>query len=306
MLTALQLAKREYRIGASEVATIFGQNPYCSPYELWARKTGRLLDVDERENEAIELGNAIEPALLSRYERRTGRKLLRGVEIAIEGLPVVVTLDGLAEDRSEVVEAKTACLLHDSPESVSQWTDDEFPGWYWWQIQTQMHAAKIRRGCLTALVGGKGYKDYPVEYDESRIPDAIVAACQWWDLHVAFDNPPIVEERDIETFRKIRPNAGEEVELDDGDAWAVDRILDLQEQAREIKQEIDELKGSLIMRMGLATEGLLPDDRIVTFREQGRCGYTVGPKRFRTLEIPGARSRRRKTAGKASNGPPAP
>lgn len=288
-LSEKQLAARQFRLGASEIATIFGDNPWCSPTELWARKTGRLLSEEQFDSEAIELGNLLEPVLLDWAEDLEGVILERNVEFQAERLPVVATLDGWNPVRRRVIEAKTACLVHASRESLAHWTDDSFPNWYWWQIQTQMLCAKADSGLLVALIGGRGRKSYEVEPDREQITEAVATAVKWWDLHVGLDTQPQGDLDAVEILRNIKANTGELVELDDLDAMMVDRALQLAEEAKEIERQIETLKDHFVLKLGLATEGLLPDGRTITFRETNRSAFSVAAKKFRPLRLPRAK-----------------
>lgn len=287
-LTPQQIAARQFRIGGSELAAIIGDNPYCSPYELWARKTNRLrVNYSDEENEAIELGNMIEPSLLSWFEIRQGKPIERGGEVASDDGLVVTLLDGKFYDNSAVVEAKTSMLAGWSRKLADQWTRESFPRYHWWQIQAQMHAAKIPKGFLIALIGGKGRVVYEVEYDQETICKALEIAREWWDLHVGFDQEPLaVPPKDADVIRRMHAKIGEAVELTDEDADDVDRANELNDEATELIKNVKAIKAALACKMGEATEGLLPDGRLVSFREKNVKGYWVKPRTQRELRLP--------------------
>ena len=55
------LSDRRNGIGASEVGTILGLNPFETPYQLWRRKKG--LDAPKQENFAMKAGHYLEDAV---------------------------------------------------------------------------------------------------------------------------------------------------------------------------------------------------------------------------------------------------
>lgn len=287
-LTPQQIAARQFRIGGSELAAIMGDNPYCSPYELWARKTNRLrVNYSDEENEAIELGNMIEPLLMNWFEIREGKPIERGIEVASDDGLVVAILDGKFYDNSAVVEAKTSMLAGWSRKMADQWTRESFPRYYWWQTQAQMHAAKIPKAFLIALIGGRGRIVYEVEYDPDTTKAALEVAREWWDLHVAFDQEPLaVPPKDAETIRRMHANIGEAVILTDDDMADVDRANELSDESKELAANAKAIKDAMACKMGDATEGLLPDGRLITFREKPVKGYWVAPRVQRELRLP--------------------
>lgn len=67
------LAARRQSIGASESAVVLGHHPWVSQLELWAVKTGQAEEHSLDGNEAVFWGNELENAIVSGYQKRTGR-----------------------------------------------------------------------------------------------------------------------------------------------------------------------------------------------------------------------------------------
>lgn len=287
-LSPAQLAARQFRLGASELATLFGHNPYCTPFGLWAKKTGRLLDDSDEGSAATELGNLLEPVLLDWTEKEYGEELLRNIECAHPSYPLTATLDGQFAVSRKVVEAKTGCLAGGGRELLAQWSDEEFPLRYWYQIQAQMFSAGVDEGLLVALVGLKGLLRYEVRLDEQFMTECMEIAAQWWDYHVAGDAEPEVGPADAETLRKVKPLAGLELELDEEHGQDVDRYIELKARIKELEADADLIKDKLVRCLGLATLGKLPDGRQIKFDEHARSGYTVAPTKYRQLVLPRA------------------
>ena len=60
------------RINAGDAAAVLYEDPYQSPYQLWARKTGRI--PRKEQTDEMKSGNTTEPAIFGWYEQRTGLK----------------------------------------------------------------------------------------------------------------------------------------------------------------------------------------------------------------------------------------
>jgi len=286
MLTNAQKADRKYRINASELGTIFGVNPYQTPFQLWAKTTGIMFDVDELVSKAAELGNLFEPALLTYYENKYG-PIERQVEFkAPNDLPLAATLDGIRVDRTEVVEAKTSGLVWFTPEMREKWGDD-FPEQYAYQVQAQMYCSGVYRARLIALVAGAGgIKEYEAELDVAAMEQIVEVACDWWDVHVIGGMQPQTSYADHDAIKRIKPNAGVGIELNADDERKIRRINRLTRIKSTAEKRIEELKGDIQLKMSLATEGVLPSGAMVTFRESHRSAYAVAAKSFRTLRVP--------------------
>lgn len=63
------------RYGASEVAAVLGQSPYSTPWEVWARKTGRVDAPSLDDVPAVEAGIELEPSILTWYGKRLERSI---------------------------------------------------------------------------------------------------------------------------------------------------------------------------------------------------------------------------------------
>ena len=67
MLTPEQLEQRKNSIGASEVSSILGLNPWKSALQLWLEKTGAVEPEDLSENEAVFWGQRLELIIGERF-----------------------------------------------------------------------------------------------------------------------------------------------------------------------------------------------------------------------------------------------
>ena len=62
-------ALRLKSIGGSEVASVLEMNPFCSKFELWARKTKHITSKVEQ-SEAMYWGNRLQSIIANEFEKR--------------------------------------------------------------------------------------------------------------------------------------------------------------------------------------------------------------------------------------------
>ena len=108
-ITELQREKRLQSLGASDIPTILGLNPFQSAADLWLVKTGQVEPGDM--SEAAEIGNALEAGIAPLCETRMGVKLVKptGTFHAANGVMTanVDRMVGKAAKGSPIVEMKS-------------------------------------------------------------------------------------------------------------------------------------------------------------------------------------------------------
>jgi putative phage-type endonuclease len=157
------LAWRATGIGASDVPAIVGESPYRSPWDVWAEKSGRVIEEPDAETlERFAIGHLMEPALLRIHDLLTGRKARAGACYRHPEIPWAITsLDGTAPVR-RVVEAKWTNSEH--------WRGEGAPGFVRFQVQWQMFVTGWAVADVVALVNGR-----PRVVEERRDDDLIDA-----------------------------------------------------------------------------------------------------------------------------------
>lgn len=88
-LTPQEQEIRRQGIGASEIATIAGLNPFASPVDVWLEKTGRAEPFQG--NDRTELGHLMEPVIAAWYGRRVGAaEMTKGTTLVHPEVPWMV------------------------------------------------------------------------------------------------------------------------------------------------------------------------------------------------------------------------
>lgn len=188
MLTAEQLEVRRTGVGASEVAAVVGLSPYETALDVWARKTRRA--PPDRETDAMQLGNLLEPVVLELYRQRVGPVVPAGAETLRHGRYrfALATPDGFAEEGARLVECKTA-----GARTREQWGEglDEVPVQYLVQVQWQLLVTGRERAHLAALLlGDQDFRVYEIERAPRLIEQLVERVARFWRDNVANDTPP--------------------------------------------------------------------------------------------------------------------
>lgn len=62
-MTAIPLSERQHWVGASESAALLGVSPFSTPFTLWHEKAGNIPREDLGDNERVQAGRFLEPAI---------------------------------------------------------------------------------------------------------------------------------------------------------------------------------------------------------------------------------------------------
>lgn len=183
MNASLQV-ERARGIGGTDISAILGINPWRSPVDVWAEKTGRAAPIAD--NPAMRAGRMLEPVIVQMYQEDTG-------EIVTTGLPMVSRdgillghLDGLIEARGRVFEAKTA-------RSADGWgahNDTEVPLHYEAQVQWYCGLTELPGAEIAVLIGGSDFRIYHVAAVPDLFGEMREAALKFWRDHVEGDMAP--------------------------------------------------------------------------------------------------------------------
>ena len=157
------LTARKDGIGASEVATIVGLNPWETPYQLWRRKIG--LDAPKQENFAMKAGHYLEDAVAQFWHDETGNDIIKSsvedfmfVNEAKPYLRVSPDRTYWLKDMPRndynkgILECKTTQMSIDA---------EDLPKHWFVQVQMNLGVAELEQGSLAWLCSGRefGYKN---------------------------------------------------------------------------------------------------------------------------------------------------
>ena len=180
MLTPEQIEQRKNSIGASEVSSILGLNPWKSALQLWLEKTGAVEPGDNRNEEEKEWGNRLETLIGEKFaqnhpETRVDMGQFHHVHPVYPF--ITCTLDGVVTDAEMIeypLEIKTA-----SAYKAKDW-EYGVPTYYLCQVQHQMAVTGAEKAWVAVLIGGQIYKEFLVLRDEEFIKLLIEKCVAFW------------------------------------------------------------------------------------------------------------------------------
>ena len=280
-LTVDQIAERKKSIGASDAPAILGVSPWRSQWDVWAEKTGRLEAWDG--NNSTRLGHYLEPAIIDYAESELGY-LARNVRVPLHGSPIVSTLDALTTDGLPV-EIKTAGMTGPLMGDWGEAGTDQVPDYYLVQVHTQLLCTGAEMAFLYALLGGRGVVKYEINRHSDLCKSLEEQLCQWWDRHIVKGEEPSRERASMDVLKRFKRVPERVVEIKDDLSILLKTREMLAAEAKDLKQQQEEVDKCLLMAIGDAEVGLLGDGTKISYLEQQRKGYTVEPSSYRVLRV---------------------
>lgn len=221
------LAERKNSIGGSELGAILGLNPWCSPYTVWALKTGLISEPED--NEAMRQGRDLEEYVAQRFAEKSGYKVRReNAIVRNDAFPYIhANIDRKIIGINAGLECKTV-----SAWGTRRYRGGEFPEHYYAQCVSYMAVKEFDRYYLAAVILGVDFKIYQLtrikddicpEWCESSVyvgEDEINAlrqiAIEFWEDNVLSGVPPKMDGSDstTDTLHTIYADSnGEAIEL---------------------------------------------------------------------------------------------
>ncbi len=255
------IEQRRGSIGASEVPTVLGLNPFQTPLELWGRKTGKLPDAEE--TQAMRMGHRLEPIIADLYCEETGREVTDLGAYTIQrnsAYPFLhATLDRLVRpcrgrDMPGDLQIKTV-----GSHMAAHWEED-IPLYVQAQVQAEMVVAKLDWGSVAALIGGQQFVWHDVERSDSFIEYMTDMCGRFWN-RIKRDEAPDAVADDTDVLKLLYPKhvPSTAVELTADAAFLDDKILELQPRIKAMSRLVDEAKNQLRQMIGDNEYGVLPN-----------------------------------------------
>ena len=249
------LLGRAGTIGASDVATILGINPYKSAYTLWAEKTGVL--EPWAGNIATRVGHALENLVTELYEEETGFDCLDLGDFTVFCHPVLpyfrCTPDRVVMDGGKllrVVELKTM-----GERAAAELQEGETPLAYQVQLQAQMAIMGAEDGDLAVLVGNRHFFCVPFQRHDSLI-DSMLEKVAEFQARVENLEPPDLDDTEstYRTLQRLHPeDNGQTVILPLEAIDAAAQLAIVKEKQKLLDAEELRCKNVLLSAIGPAT-----------------------------------------------------
>jgi len=165
---------RHNHIGASDVSSILGINPYKTIYEVYKDKTENAV---HEENEDTKRGHDKEPLARMNFVKTKGIELMPTVVESDEYSFISSSLDGISEDDKFIYEAKAPKY-----ENYLKAVNAPIPPMHLIQIQTQLWVTKAEKCFYNPYWSDD--ENFVIEVlPDLETQQLIVEKCKWfWDL----------------------------------------------------------------------------------------------------------------------------
>lgn len=197
------LELRSNYIGGSDAASVVGLNPFCSPYTLWAEKTGKSAPFEG--NLATEVGTYLEDFVAKKFEQETGKKVRRVNQSFLnDDYPwAIANIDRDIVGEDAGLEIKTTSELN-----MKSFKNGEYPANYYCQCMHYLAVTGKKRWYLAVLIGNKEFKIFTIERDEEEIKALMDAEKDFWNS-VKTDTAPMADgtKSTSDTLTDIYPNS---------------------------------------------------------------------------------------------------
>lgn len=215
----LELRKRY--ITSSDAAVICDKNPWKTRYKLWREKND--LEPMQEQNEAMKIGNEMEPIARDWFIRQTG--IVVEPRVKIEGF-FMSSLDGISAIHRCILEIKCG------QKAASMAKEGIIPDYYKCQIQHQLLTTGFQDAFYLTYWNGAG-TIMEVKRDEDFIGEYIPKAKEFYECLVNYRQPDLCDK---------------DYEINDSEEWNYVAIqyTDACEKVKFFEQEKNKWKEELV------------------------------------------------------------
>lgn len=265
-LTPEQRRRRRRYLGSSDTAALFGLDPYRNRSRVYWEKV-MALDGPEPRTASTDAGDYLEPAIVQFAEDRIGT-VERHVMVVHPSGVLCANLDALVVGRPEGVEAK-----YDAA-TAGEWGEegtDDVPARVLLQCQHQILAANLECVWVPALVLAyrAEFRLYRVEPNAELVEMIETEGTRFWREHVERRLPPpegLIAPLDL--LKRVHREPATVVDLGDEAARAWEELERCRAALRECEARKAEAEAGVLMLLGDAESGRLPDHSTLTYLAQ--------------------------------------
>lgn len=245
------LEARKEGIGASEVATIVGLNPWETPYQLWRRKTG--LDPSKAMTTAMQTGHILEDGVAQYWAQATGREIIAASKDDFMFVDKERTYLRVSPDRTFWIEGATR---NDDNKGILECKTtrmkvdpDDLPKYWFCQVQMNLGVAGYEQGSLAWLSAGQGF-DFGYR-DLKFVPDFYAWLVEsvtrfWTDNILGGQEPEAVNVQDV-LLKYNRHTGGKIIECSEEVFTAYQDLKDVRKEMDALKERKEDLEATLKM-----------------------------------------------------------
>lgn len=277
---------RSMDITSTDVAALFGINPYLTPYELWHRKKSGLT-IEIEENEHMKWGTRLQGAIAIGICQDKGWPVYRRKDEYMRRVKKAMGASFDFEVRDYLLEIKNV----DSLAFRDGWIIDEgiaeAPAHIELQVQHQLAIDKTKIGThIGALVGGNKVTVITRMRDESIINAIEGRVTQFWDSIDRNIEPRPDFVKDADFIKRLYSHA-EPGKVFTGDAKMAEMVSEYQALGRIAKSAEDgrkAIKAELLIKIGDA-EKVIGDGFSMSAGMIGPCRMDYDRAGYRDFKI---------------------
>lgn len=282
------LYRRRANVNGSEIAALFGCNPWMTNLALYAEKAG-LANLNAPDSDVLRRGRILEPAVAAGVlEERPEWKISKAKEyLWSPDWRLGCTPDFYAHCPKRgigVIQAKSAA----KPIFEQDWQDGP-PQWIVLQTLQEMMLEDVVWGAIAVLVMNSYTVDIYIWEFERHAPAEkriIAKAAVFWGDVAERRQPKFNFEQDADVIKALFPRANHTV-LDLSRDNRMPELLAQHEYLGSVASRAEKrrkiVQAEIAAKMGEAGAAIVPGWDAVTFKNQERAGFTVAPTSFRVL-----------------------
>ncbi|MBQ3679765.1 MAG: YqaJ viral recombinase family protein [Paludibacteraceae bacterium] len=247
------LNARTLGIGASEVSTIIGLNPFETPYQLWRRKMG--IDAPKQETISMRDGHFLEGAIADYFGAVTDSQIIKNtVEdfmIVNEDKPFLrVSPDRLYWNKGAKRSDAEKCVLECKSTNKSVDIDD-IPKHWFCQLQMNLGVGEYQQGALAWFCKINGTFGHTLFRFEPEFFGWLSEEVEkfWTDNIVGKKEPEAVNVNDIVAKYSVHTD-GKQIEVGDDMFEVYSDLKNLKDEIAVLEERKTELEGKLKMAFG--------------------------------------------------------
>lgn len=277
------LEARKGGIGASEIGTILGVNPYDTPYQLWLRKTGRAPAIQE--NFLMKAGHYLEDAIAQFCADETGVQIIKNsanefLVVNKDKPHLRVSPDRYAwlpnsrhtKDNKVIIECKS------TQKFISE-TDIPLP-WFV-QVMYQLGVCEMDQAYLAWLSQGRDFGYKQIRFDKDLFNDVIVAEIDkfWKDNILGDQEPALISVDDVKIKYPVH-NAGKSIDASEELLETCNQLMDVNAQIKELDKKKTEYEDALKFAMADSESIISPSGKVLATWKASKSSLKFDEKKF--------------------------
>lgn len=279
------LEGRKMGIGASEVPTIIGVNPFQTPLQLWRRK--KEIDPPVEENFAMRAGHYLEDAVAQFFAHETGAHIIQASAddfiIIDEHKPFLrVSPDRTYWKQGETHSERNKCIL-ECKTTQMEIDEDDLPMHWFCQLQMNLGVSGYKRGALAWLTMGREFGYKFVDFDPQLFEWMVAQTTHFWEYNILQDVEPDMTEVADTLLKYPLHTAGKTIEADSTLVDTLRKLKEIKEEISALTSSKEKLEADIKMAMNDA-EAIVKDGKTLCTWKAPKQRQKFNEKRFKAEE----------------------